>query len=118
MARPRSKDEPAPAKANRLRELTQEYQALAVKLREGGGAARVKKMHEKGQLSPRERVVLIMLVEAHDKDKIADLLHLSPHTVKDYMKTIYKHFSVSSQLELIHRFRFGDRGDEDLRAPT
>jgi DNA-binding CsgD family transcriptional regulator len=64
------------------------------------------------ELSPRQRVVLIMLVEAHDKDKIADLLHLSPHTVKDYMKAIYKHFGVSSQLELIHRFRFGDAGDE------
>jgi DNA-binding CsgD family transcriptional regulator len=64
------------------------------------------------ELSPRERVVLIMLVEAHDKEKIADLLHLSPHTVKDYMKVIYKHFGVSSQLQLIHRFRFGDRGDE------
>lgn len=66
------------------------------------------------ELSPRERVVLIMLVEAHDKDKIAGLLHLSPHTVKDYMKAIYKHFGVSSQLELIQRFRFGDSGD----APT
>jgi hypothetical protein len=53
-----------------------------------------------------------MLVDAHDKDKIAHLLHISPHTVKDYMKAIYKHFDVSSQLELIHRFRFGDAGDE------
>ena len=68
------------------------------------------------QLSPRQRVVLIMLVEAHDKDKIADLLNLSPHTVKDYMKAIYKHFGVSSQLELIHRFRFGDAGDESTDA--
>jgi DNA-binding CsgD family transcriptional regulator len=70
------------------------------------------------QLSPRQRVVLIMLVEAHDKDKIADLLHLSPHTVKDYMKAIYKHFGVSSQLELIHRFRFGDCGDESRGDET
>jgi DNA-binding CsgD family transcriptional regulator len=68
------------------------------------------------ELSPRERVVLIMLVEAHDKDRIAELLHISPHTVKDYMKVIYKHFSVSSQVELIHRFRFGDRGDEASRV--
>lgn len=66
------------------------------------------------QLSPRQRVVLIMLVEAHDKDKIAHMLHLSPHTVKDYMKEIYKHFEVSSQLELIHRFRFGDAGDDAI----
>ncbi|HEY8063067.1 MAG TPA: carboxyl transferase domain-containing protein, partial [Gemmatimonadales bacterium] len=40
----------------RLRALTEEYLALADKLRQGGGAKRVEKMHAKGQLSPRERV--------------------------------------------------------------
>lgn len=40
----------------RLRELTAEYRTLAARLREGGGAMRVAKMHGKGQLSPRERV--------------------------------------------------------------
>ena len=40
----------------RLRELTAEYQALAAKLREGGGAARVAKLHQQGKLAPRERV--------------------------------------------------------------
>ena len=44
------------AKAGRLRALTEEYSALAAKLRQGGGAARVAKMHERGQLAPRERV--------------------------------------------------------------
>lgn len=64
------------------------------------------------RLSPRQRVVLIMLAEARDKSEIAKLLHISPHTVKDHMKAIYEMFDVSSQLELIRRFRFGDRGDE------
>jgi len=63
------------------------------------------------ELSPRQRVVLIMLIEARDKDDIARLLHISPHTVKDHIKAIYEHFDVSSQLELIRRFRFGDEGD-------
>jgi 3-methylcrotonyl-CoA carboxylase beta subunit len=40
----------------RLRTLTAEYQQLAQKLREGGGAARVAKMHQQGKLAPRERV--------------------------------------------------------------
>ncbi len=40
----------------RLRTLTDEYLALASRLRLGGGADRVKKMHAKGQLAPRERV--------------------------------------------------------------
>ena len=44
------------AKAGRLRALTDEYTTLAARLRQGGGAARVAKMHEKGQLAPRERV--------------------------------------------------------------
>ena len=40
----------------RLRTLTEEYQRLAERLREGGGAARVAKMHQQGKLAPRERV--------------------------------------------------------------
>ncbi len=55
-----------------------------------------------------------MLLDAHDKDQIAQLLHISPHTVKDHMKAIYKVFNVSSQLELIRRFQFGDEGDVSL----
>ena len=42
--------------ASRLRSLTEEYQQLATRLREGGGAARVARMHEQGKLAPRERV--------------------------------------------------------------
>jgi acetyl-CoA carboxylase carboxyltransferase component len=43
-------------RAGRLRELTTAWLALAARLREGGGAKRVARMHAKGQLSPRERV--------------------------------------------------------------
>jgi DNA-binding CsgD family transcriptional regulator len=63
------------------------------------------------QLTPRQRVVLVLLIEARDKDEIASLLHISPHTAKDHIKAIYEHYQVSSQLELIRRFRFGDVGD-------
>jgi 3-methylcrotonyl-CoA carboxylase beta subunit len=41
---------------SRLRGLTDEYLALAERLRQGGGAARVSKMHQQGKLAPRERV--------------------------------------------------------------
>ncbi|MFL5403308.1 MAG: acyl-CoA carboxylase subunit beta, partial [Gemmatimonadales bacterium] len=41
---------------SRLRALTDEYRQLATRLQEGGGAARVAKMHQQGKLSPRERV--------------------------------------------------------------
>src|SRR3954449_583482 len=45
-----------PAKDSRLRALSEEYRALAARLREGGGAARVAKMHQQGKLAPRERL--------------------------------------------------------------
>src|SRR5690349_12933344 len=64
-------------RTTRLRTLTDEYLALAARLREGGGAKRVEKMHAKGQLSPRERVTHLLdpdtpwcelgLLVAHDR---------------------------------------------------
>ena len=64
-------------KPSRLRELTAEYLALAAKLREGGGAVRVARLHRQGKLAPRERVaglldpgapwVEIGLLVAHDR---------------------------------------------------
>jgi acetyl-CoA carboxylase carboxyltransferase component len=42
--------------AGRLRTLTEEYQQLARRLKQGGGSARVAKMHQQGKLAPRERV--------------------------------------------------------------
>jgi acetyl-CoA carboxylase carboxyltransferase component len=44
------------SKESRLRQLSEEYRELAARLREGGGAARVARMHQQGKLSPRERV--------------------------------------------------------------
>ena len=67
----------ASAKPSRLRTLTAEYQTLASKLREGGGAARVAKLHQQGKLAPRERVAGLLdpgtlwleigLLVAHDR---------------------------------------------------
>ena len=62
---------------SRLRTATDDYLELASKLREGGGKARVQKMHEQGKLSPRERVAGLLdagapwlevgLLVAHDR---------------------------------------------------
>ena len=43
-------------KAGRLRALSDEYRALAERLRQGGGSAKVKKQHEAGKLTARERI--------------------------------------------------------------
>jgi 3-methylcrotonyl-CoA carboxylase beta subunit len=63
--------------AARLRTLAEEYQQLAQRLRQGGGAARVAKMHQQGKLAPRERVERLLdpgapwlelgLLVAHDQ---------------------------------------------------
>ena len=41
---------------SRLRELSAEVRELEKKLREGGGAERIEKLHKQGKLSARERV--------------------------------------------------------------
>ena len=65
-------------------------------------------------LSPRQRVVMELLLEGRSRDEIARLLHISPHTAHDHTKAVYRHFHVSSQVQLIRRFKTGDGGD---RAP-
>lgn len=62
-------------------------------------------------LSPRQRVVLVHLLEGRTGKEISQLLHISPHTVHDHRKAIYRHFDVSSQIALIRRFKSGDGRD-------
>jgi acetyl-CoA carboxylase carboxyltransferase component len=54
------------AKGSRLRELTAELRALEEGLRAGGGPDKVRKQHEQGKLTARERVELLL-----DKDSYA-----------------------------------------------
>jgi 3-methylcrotonyl-CoA carboxylase beta subunit len=44
------------AKTGRLRTLTDEYRALESRLRQGGGADKIKRQHDQGKLTARERV--------------------------------------------------------------
>ena len=67
------------------------------------------------ELSPRLRVVLGLLVKGHSCDEVAELLTLSPHTIKGYMKQLYRHFDVSSQLQLIRTIN-SDAGEPDWSA--
>ena len=62
--------------------------------------------HKVQQLSPRLRTVLSLLLDAFSCDQIADMLRLSPFTVREYMSDIYRHFSVQGHIELIHAFRY------------
>lgn len=57
------------------------------------------------QLTPRLRSVLSLLLDGLLCKEIAEHLHLSPHTVKGYIRDIYKHLGVKSQIELIRHVR-------------
>jgi len=48
------------SKPTRLRELTDEYRAIAARLEQGGGDKRIARMHKRGQLAPRERLQLLL----------------------------------------------------------
>ncbi len=63
------------------------------------------------KLPPRCRLILNQLVHGRPRKEIAADLGISPHTVNDYIKQIFAHFGVRSQVELIARFRSGDGRD-------
>ncbi|HEY2825779.1 MAG TPA: carboxyl transferase domain-containing protein, partial [Gemmatimonadales bacterium] len=47
-------------RATRLRELTERYRALATQLRQGGGPDKVKRQHDQGKLTARERIAKLL----------------------------------------------------------
>jgi len=57
-----------------------------------------------GELSEREREVCQLLLRGHSSSQIGAELHISPHTVRNHMKAIFRKLEVNSQLELISRF--------------
>lgn len=64
-------------------------------------------------LSPRCHTVFNLLLLGHHRQEIAENLNISIHTTNDYVKTVFRHFNVRSQIELIRRFSQGDGGDGD-----
>ncbi len=52
----------------RLRNLNDEYQALAAQLRLGGGEAKIERIHSKGKLTARERIDLLFDKEAYQQE--------------------------------------------------
>jgi PAS domain S-box-containing protein len=56
-------------------------------------------------LSPREMEILTQLLSAHRVPQIAEALHISQHTVRNHLKSIFGKVGVSSQAELIRMVR-------------
>jgi PAS domain S-box-containing protein len=67
-----------------------------------GGASQVQLEHpDLESLSDREREVLAHLVIGERVPAIAEVLHISPHTVRNHLKSVYRQLGVGSQSELI-----------------
>lgn len=57
-----------------------------------------------GDLPARQRQVLACLLEGDSDKQIAQRLTLSPHTVNQYIKSIYRYFGVGTRAELLARW--------------
>jgi DNA-binding CsgD family transcriptional regulator len=66
------------------------------------------------ELSPREQEISCLLGHGLTTTEIAQRLYLSPHTVRDYIKSIFDKVGVSSRGELVARI-FADHYAEPLR---
>jgi hypothetical protein len=55
-------------------------------------------------LPPRLRPVLLGFLDGDGEKQVATKLGLSPHTVHQYAKLLYRHFDVSSRGELLSQF--------------
>jgi DNA-binding CsgD family transcriptional regulator len=56
------------------------------------------------RLTPRERQVLLCLIDGDSRKRISTKLQLSEHTIIDYLKAIYRKFKVKSRAELLSLF--------------
>jgi DNA-binding CsgD family transcriptional regulator len=53
------------------------------------------------ELSPRERQITLLIARGHGNADMAARMHLSAHTVRDYVKAVFEKVGVSSRGELV-----------------
>ncbi|MEE4272604.1 MAG: LuxR C-terminal-related transcriptional regulator [Thermoanaerobaculales bacterium] len=64
-------------------------------------ARQVRDFAKLNKLSPREHEVLRLLVRGYDTAGLAEQLSISPHTVRDHLKNVYRKTSTRSRSELL-----------------
>lgn len=64
----------------------------------------VEHIDEMVSLTPRQRSVLVLLMDGLTQKQVADRLYLSTHTVGDHVKAVYRHFNVNSRAGLLRHF--------------
>lgn len=88
-----------------LDHIAMELQSLALSAGTAPSAPLRLSHPELSELSPREREVLVHLVGGARVPAIAEQLHISPHTVRNHLKSIYRKCGVRNQSELIQHVR-------------
>lgn len=73
------------------------------------------KPEELKSLSPREHQVLIELAQGNRIQKVAELLSLSPNTVRNHLKSIFAKLGVNSQVALMGKLA-GAQAQQTSRA--
>jgi DNA-binding CsgD family transcriptional regulator len=88
-----------------LNKIAFELQSLALTVGVAPPSATALEHPELADLSVREREVVALLVAGDRVPAIAELLHISPHTVRNHLKSVFRKLDVGSQSELIQRIR-------------
>jgi DNA-binding CsgD family transcriptional regulator len=81
---------------------------VAVTVRSATGAETFALLCRAYALSPREREVVAALVAGLDTRAITEQLFISPHTVQDHLKSVFRKVGVASRRELLARLRGDD----------
>ena len=93
-----------------LHRIALELESISLSAAVGGVTALPLHHPELQDLSPRESEVLALLVGGDRVPAIATRLHISPHTVRNHLKSMFRKLDVGTQSELIDRVR--SLGDE------
>ncbi len=88
-----------------LDKIALELQSLGLTADIAPGSAVTLDHVELADLSVREREVLALLMAGERVPAIAKELHISPHTVRNHLKSVFRKLDVGSQSELIQRVR-------------
>jgi DNA-binding CsgD family transcriptional regulator len=88
-----------------LNKIAFELQSLALTVGVSPSSSAALEHLDLAELSVREREVLALLVAGDRVPAIAELLHISPHTVRNHLKSVFRKLGVGSQSELIQLIR-------------
>jgi PAS domain S-box-containing protein len=88
-----------------LHRISLELQSISLSASVGAATALPLHHPDLQDLSPRESEVLALLVAGDRVPAIAKRFHISPHTVRNHLKSMFRKLEVGTQSELIDRIR-------------